>query len=423
MELKDYFIIISETTRVDNKGNTFFVFSLRNRQKEEFLAFDRTKESADNHIYPSSSTEIVCAKLTTQEISDDIHFEIVNIIPISQLKKRPELSELDFLSEASHKMPPKVNSLEDGKVAGVFLLALKEERVGQRSKYFELTLINKATRIIAKDFNQKSASLPVNCVVNCVLTKSEKYGYSLEAISESTEYTPANFIRHPPIEESQMFDEILRTLTNLASKKENSIAQIAIDIYEANQQKLLCWSAAKEMHHNFCGGLLYHTYRMIQLAKGILTTYDSANAELLLTAVAIHDTGKLIELDTNSMGEAKYSVSGTLLGHSMIGIEMVSSFAAKRDYNPEDVILLKHCLASHHGEYEYGAIAKPAVLEAFLLHIIDLTDSRVYMFENEYAKLTPGEKTDKKVFGIDTAVYRPNYTKGDIFNSDYSDDE
>jgi 3'-5' exoribonuclease len=42
---------------------------------------------------------------------------------------------------------------------------------------------------------------------------------------------------------------------------------------------------------------------------------------------------------------------------------------------------LKHILLAHHGEYEYGSPKIPQTSEAFLVHLIDLMDSKMGTME------------------------------------------
>lgn len=415
--ITDAFLFVSAEPITPCVESAKYEIKFISRENKEIIAFDNEITARDNHEYPESNNTYVYAKLEKTSNSPDARFFVSNIVPISKLKTKKAKANL-----MRGFKPSKLKEIGDREYAGDFLLTGKEERSGQRSKYFELTLSNKSERISVKDFSMKAAEIEINTSVCVVLSKSDKFGYSLEEISNSCDFEIQDFIRRPPLKEEKMYNDILASLKALVRKNEKSIAQISIDIYKKYRDKILCWSAAKEMHHNFRGGLLYHTYRMMKLAKGILNTYDTVNADLLLSAVAIHDIGKLFELNTNPMGESTYTVEGGLLGHALIGIEMIDQAIVEKNYNPEDVMLLKHCLAAHHGEYDYGAISKPQIEEAFLLHIIDLTDSRVYMFENEYSKLLPGQKTDKRVFAIDAPVYRPSFTKGEDFQTDYSED-
>ena len=41
---------------------------------------------------------------------------------------------------------------------------------------------------------------------------------------------------------------------------------------------------------------------------------------------------------------------------------------------------LKHCILSHHGEYEYGSPKKPALIEALALNYADDTDAKLETF-------------------------------------------
>jgi 3'-5' exoribonuclease len=41
---------------------------------------------------------------------------------------------------------------------------------------------------------------------------------------------------------------------------------------------------------------------------------------------------------------------------------------------------LKHCILSHHGEYEYGSPKKPAIVEAVALNFADNTDAKMETF-------------------------------------------
>ena len=56
-----------------------------------------------------------------------------------------------------------------------------------------------------------------------------------------------------------------------------------------------------------------------------------------------------------------YTDDGQLLGHIMIGAEMVHDAAQKIEGFPMELEnQLKHCILAHHGELEYGSPKKPA---------------------------------------------------------------
>ena len=80
-------------------------------------------------------------------------------------------------------------------------------------------------------------------------------------------------------------------------------------------------SAAKTVHHGFVGGLLEHTLSVVKLCDYYAGYYPMLNRDLLLAAAMFHDIGKTKEL--SCFPENDYTDDGQLLGHIIIGTEMV----------------------------------------------------------------------------------------------------
>lgn len=135
-------------------------------------------------------------------------------------------------------------------------------------------------------------------------------------------------------------------------------------------------SAAKTVHHGFVGGLLEHTLSVTKMCDYFAGTYPMLNRDLLLTAAMFHDLGKTKELSI--FPENDYTDEGQLLGHIIIGTEMVSERIKQIPGFPEKLAVeLKHCILSHHGELEYGSPKKPAILEALALNFADNADAKM----------------------------------------------
>ena len=135
-------------------------------------------------------------------------------------------------------------------------------------------------------------------------------------------------------------------------------------------------SAAKTVHHGFVGGLLEHTLSVVKLCDYYAGYYKTLNRDLLLTAAMFHDIGKMQEL--SRFPENDYTDDGQLLGHIMIGTEMISERIRQiPDFPPRLASELKHCILAHHGELEYGSPKKPALLEALALNFADNTDAKM----------------------------------------------
>ena len=139
-------------------------------------------------------------------------------------------------------------------------------------------------------------------------------------------------------------------------------------------------SAAKSVHHGFVGGLLEHTLSVAKMCEHFAIHYPLLKRDLLVTAALCHDIGKIRELDAFPVND--YSDEGNLLGHIVMGCEMVSQKV--RDIPEFPKVLeneLKHCILAHHGEYEYGSPKKPALMEAMALNMADNLDAKMETFK------------------------------------------
>jgi 3'-5' exoribonuclease len=140
-------------------------------------------------------------------------------------------------------------------------------------------------------------------------------------------------------------------------------------------------------HHAYLGGLLEHVVTLLDAAERILPLYPELDRDLLLAGIFLHDIGKVREL---SFGKAfAYTDEGQLVGHLIIGVEMLMEKAAKvpdltgEPFPPELLLRLKHMILSHHGSYEYGSPRLPMTPEAIALHHLDNFDAKVHSFTRD----------------------------------------
>ena len=187
------------------------------------------------------------------------------------------------------------------------------------------------------------------------------------------------FIKKVPGDIQKMMDEILERVSRIADAELRSMVE---NILLQEKDRLLYWAAAKSHHHALYGGLLYHMYRMGKNADMQCDLYPNLDRDILVAGAYLHDIGKLIELDTNKLGNADYTTEGSLLGHIYIGMEYLEKNQGTVDQ--KKLLHLKHMIASHHGCPEWGALMAPKTAEAQMLHFLDMIDSRMYMFEDTY---------------------------------------
>lgn len=189
------------------------------------------------------------------------------------------------------------------------------------------------------------------------------------------EYVEADYLPVSKKNIDQMYQELLGIGRSI---KNPYLSQLVLAFFgNAKFAKMFSFhSAAKSVHHGFVGGLLEHTLSVTKMCSYYASYYPQLNRDLLLTAAMFHDIGKLKELSV--FPENDYTDDGQLLGHIIIGTEMINDkIKTISGFPPKLALELKHCILAHHGELEYGSPKKPALLEALALNFADNTDAKM----------------------------------------------
>ena len=195
-------------------------------------------------------------------------------------------------------------------------------------------------------------------------------------VASEEEYNAADYMPTSEKSVDGMFEELLGYIKQV----ENPYLQQVLQYYFVNDTEFIksfkAHSAAKSVHHGFAGGLLEHTLSVVKLCEYYVGAYPILNKDLLFTAAICHDIGKTKELST--FPENDYTDDGQLLGHIVIGTEMMSDAIREiPDFPPKLASELKHCILAHHGELEFGSPKKPALAEALALNFADNTDAKM----------------------------------------------
>lgn len=190
------------------------------------------------------------------------------------------------------------------------------------------------------------------------------------------EYNVADYM--PTSEKS--VDSMYEDLLSYIKKVDNKYLRQLLEYYFVNDEAFIKTfkghSAAKSVHHSFAGGLLEHTLSIVRMCEYYVNAYPLLSKDLLFTAAIFHDIGKIKEL--SGFPENDYTDDGQLLGHIVMGVEMISEGVRHIEgFPPKIASELKHCVVAHHGELEYGSPKKPALAEAVALHYADATDAKL----------------------------------------------
>lgn len=211
-----------------------------------------------------------------------------------------------------------------------------------------------------------------------------------------------DYVQNAPMSKTEMEEEIMEVV--LAMKNE-MLQKVVLRILDQKQEEFYSYPAATKNHHNFVGGLAYHTLCMLHMAKHVVSEYTWLDADLLYAGVLLHDVGKTIELSQPVLPE--YTMEGNLLGHISIMASSIDQIAREEGVQDEEcVTLLKHMILSHHGKMEFGSPVLPMIPEAEVLNLLDNLDSRLYMMKQSLEQTKPGQ-FGPRVFALENRmIYR-----------------
>lgn len=135
--------------------------------------------------------------------------------------------------------------------------------------------------------------------------------------------------------------------------------------------------AASKVHDAQKHGLMHHTVKMLDIYSKVKVMYPKIyrklDNQLMVIAIILHDVGKIHEYDEGK--RTKYSY-GT---HHLFGIEIIHNHKdyVINNFGEDFYYRLQSVILQHHGEFG----EKPQTIEAYVIHLIDMLESRMQMLE------------------------------------------
>ena len=277
---------------------------------------------------------------------------------------------------------------EGDRMFDIYLCKHKQSAVTKNGKPYETVILQDKTGTIdAKVWDPNNAGIAEFDVLDYIEVYGDVNSFqgALQVnvkrirVCHEGEYDPADYL---PVS-GKNIDEMYKELLGLIGRTENEYLKKLLESFfvedEAFIRAFRTSSAAKTVHHGFVGGLLEHTLSVAKLCEYFCKTYPILKRDLLIAAALCHDIGKTKELSL--FPENDYTDDGQLLGHIVMGAEMVGEKARQiPGFPPVLEAELKHCILAHHGEYEYGSPKKPALIEAAALNLADNADAKLETF-------------------------------------------
>lgn len=292
-----------------------------------------------------------------------------------------------------------IDTLREGERVGeIFLCKHKQTALTKNGKPYESLILQDRTGTLdAKIWDPNSQgiddfeALDYIDVVGDVTSFQGALQLNVKRVRkvQEGEYDPKDYLPVSQKDIGQMYSELTGFISTMRNPYLKKLAE-SFFVADADFAKRFQFhSAAKSVHHGFVGGLLEHTLSVTKLCNYFADAYEILNRDLLLSAAMFHDIGKLEELSV--FPENDYTDEGQLLGHIMIGAEMVGERIRQIPGFPQKLATeLKHCILAHHGELEFGSPKKPALAEAVALSFADNVDAKLETMKEAFAAVPEG---------------------------------
>jgi 3'-5' exoribonuclease len=305
---------------------------------------------------------------------------------------------------------------KNDKIEGYFLIKTVDCKITNNSntnKYLDFNLTDSTGEINGKLWECNSdleQNLKDNMVVKIRGVVNEYRGrlqLKIEKIRNVNDEDKINideFVLSAPYKSEDMFDIILDFMERIENKDIKSIVEYII---LESSNKMMHYPAAKSNHHAIRGGLLYHTTTMLRAGEKLLEIYTHLNRDLLYAGIILHDIAKIHEMDSSELGiVSKYTTEGQLLGHIILGVNLIDRAGREAKADSEVIMLLQHMILAHHYEAEYGSPKKPMLPEAEMLHHLDILDARMYDMQKALKDVNEGEFSDKIYSLENISIYK-----------------
>lgn len=273
---------------------------------------------------------------------------------------------------------------ESDLVGGTYLVSQKQLATTKTGKpYLKLRLQDRTGEIEARVWDSAdilSGQFDVGDVVHTRGTVEAFQGQLQMRLDDirrvpPDEINPADFLPASRYDIDEMWNRLLGIVKDIKNPHiKDLLHEILTDPEFAKLFKKA--PAAKGIHHPWIGGLLEHVLSLCHLARRVCPHYPHIDQDQVVFGCIMHDMGKVWELSYDR--NIGYTDEGRLVGHLVMGIIQTDrAISRRKDFPPELALRLKHILAAHHGQYEFGSPKLPQTLEAELVHRLDDLDSKI----------------------------------------------
>ncbi|HEX7090431.1 MAG TPA: HD domain-containing protein [Longimicrobiales bacterium] len=304
---------------------------------------------------------------------------------------------------------PPVGELREGaRVAGCYYVESRElRRTRQDKPYLRLRLCDRSGALEGRvwdDADRIHALVPPGSFVG---VRGRVEVFNGEPQLNLDEVTPVSvapeeldlFLPRSPRPPEEMERELAALIASVRDPGLGALLRRMLDRRSEIGRAFRRAPAAKRNHHAYLGGLLEHTLSVATACDLLARHYGpSIDRDLLVAGALLHDVGKVREIVAGT--GFTFSDEGRLLGHILLGLEMVQAEAAAvKELSRDRLLLLLHLIASHQGRYEWQSPRRPKILEGLILHYVDDLDAKLNQAERLVSDIEQGWSAYDPSFG------------------------
>ena len=303
------------------------------------------------------------------------------------MKSQGRFDTINYREEEERSKMPLINELKPQEtIKGIYLCKFKQQLKNKNGKdYCSIRLQDRTGMLDGKIWSLHSGigAFEVDDIIEVegeTLLYQENLQLNITKVTKlESGYDLTNFIPQTKKDVTKLQECLMQFIGQVENHYLKQLLE-AIFYEDTIFESFSKHSGGKTVHHAYLSGLLEHTVTVTEIGVDLAKKYDYVCMDYVIAGCLLHDIGKLKEL--TAFPKNDYSDEGQLLGHLMIGTEMIHDYARSIEGFPEEIErILKHIIIAHHGEYEYGSPKRPKCMEAMIVHLADYTDSRLKMME------------------------------------------
>jgi len=240
----------------------------------------------------------------------------------------------------------------------------------------------------AIDCKQLDESIELGAVVQIKGVKNTHQGFPQIVISSRDggsmrpaaqgEYDLSNFVPKTNQDVEAMWSYVVSLLSTI----KDPFLRPLVDSFTSDAAfvpKFKLYYGARMFHHSCAGGLLEHTWEVMQYCEQACRIHPSLDRDLVYSGAFLHDVGVLRE-NTEPLGMTE-SREGFMLGHLYLSADTVSAKIAVIPGFPEAMrVKLLNAILSHQKNWEQESDFYPRTPEAAVVACADALGTKVSQY-------------------------------------------